>query len=229
MQQMPDRVRYHPYQRWRLSGLEETVALDEELSQPSIHDDSVQPLFRVEMQWGQQPVRLTAWRCASLPEDAPTTSVHIVGFHGDRVLVVRDRKGIYGFPGGRLEPGETLGEALSREVYEEACAHLESSYTLFAIIKIECTAQIPGRAYPHPYSYMAMYAGVVRALEPIRSDPAGIITARDLFTRVECEQKLDSHDRLLLQEAVSALKAYPTSIRQRRALSRFGDLDNLNV
>src|SRR5579871_2244051 len=122
------------------------------------------------MQWGQQPVRLSAWRCTRLPTDAPITSVHIVGFCGDRVLVVRDRKGLYGFPGGRLEPGETLEAALERELYEEACAHLEPEYTLFAVLKIECTAQLPGRAYPHAYSYMAMYAGVIRAMEPIRSD-----------------------------------------------------------
>ena len=51
-----------------------------------------EPLFRVEMNWGQQPVRLTAWRCDSLPPDAPTTSVHVVAFYGRNLLVVRDRR-----------------------------------------------------------------------------------------------------------------------------------------
>lgn len=161
------------------------------------------------MQWGQQPVRLTAWRRATLPTDAPTTSVHIVAFHGPRVLVVRDRKGVFGFPGGRLEPGETQAEAMAREVYEEAQAHLRPGYSLYAAIKIEYTERIPGRIYPYDYSYMAMYAGIVRALDPIRTDPAGYITSRALFTRAECEKHLLAHDQILLREAQAALMAQP--------------------
>ena len=175
------------------------------------------PLFCVDMQWGLQPVRLTAWRCKVLPADAPTTSVHIVAFHGGRVLVVRDRKGLYGFPGGRLEAGETLDEALIREVYEEAHCHLNLEYTLFGVLRIECTTQIPGRAYPHPFSYMAMYAGMVRALDPIGRDPAGIIMARALFTRDDCSRYLDEHDRILLREALLALQDKPTCQRKVRA------------
>jgi 8-oxo-dGTP pyrophosphatase MutT (NUDIX family) len=163
------------------------------------------PLFVVDMQWGQQPVRLTAWRCCVLPTDAPTTSVHIVAFHGGKVLVVRDRKGVFGFPGGRLEPGETYAEAMAREVYEEAQAHLHPDYHLYAALKIEYPTRLPNRAYPHDYSYMAMYAGAVRALEPINIDPAGIITGRSLFTRAECEKHLLAHDQILLQEAITTL------------------------
>jgi len=172
------------------------------------------------MNWGQQPVRLTAYRCMALPEDAPCTSVHIVAFYGERVLVVRDRKGLFGFPGGRLEAGETREEAMTREVYEEACAHLEPDYRLFAVLKIECTTQLPGREYPHPFSYMAMYAGLVRALEPVRRDPAGIITGRDLFSPNDCERRLDEHDRILLQEAVTALCKHPPALRRIRSFFR---------
>lgn len=176
------------------------------------------PLFEVEMQWGAQPVRLTAWRCRTLPEDAPTTSVHIVSFHGGRVLVVCDRRGSFGFPGGRLEANETREEALTREVYEEACAHLQPGYELFAVLKIECTAQLPGRNYPYPHTYMAMYTGAVRALDPIQRDPAGIITSRALFTRADCERHLLQHDRVLLREALSTLAQLPNG---RRIVSGF--------
>ena len=170
-------------------------------------------LFDVAMQWGAQPVRLTAFRCTQLPTDAPTTSVHIVAFHGGRVLVVCDRKGVFGFPGGRLEAGETRDDALIREVYEEACAYLQPNYTLFGAMKIQCTAQLPGRNYPHPHTYMAMYTGAIRALDPIRRDPAGIILSRALFTRQECERNLLPHDKILLREGLEALAQQPNGMR----------------
>ncbi|HLK58351.1 MAG TPA: NUDIX domain-containing protein [Chthonomonadaceae bacterium] len=185
-------------------------------NQPIEPFDSSAPLFCVEMMWGQQPVRLTAYRCVVLPEDAPITSVHIVAFCGERVLVVRDRKGAFGFPGGRLEEGETREEAMTREVYEEACAHLEPDYALFCVLKIECTTQLPGRSYLHPFSYMAMYAGLVRALEPVRRDPAGIVTGRDLFSAEECARRLDTHDRILLREAAHILRKHPPALRRIR-------------
>jgi len=166
------------------------------------------------MQWGQQPVRLTAFTCRVMPEEAPITSVHIVSFCGERVLVVRDRKGSFGYPGGRLEPGETVAEAMAREVYEEASARLQPDYKLFAVLRIECTVQLPGREYPHPYSYMGMYAGLVRALEPVARDPAGIITGRDLFTAAECMRRLDEHDQILLREAVAVLRVQPATARR---------------
>ncbi len=171
-------------------------------------------LFSVDMQWGQQPVRLTAFTCRKMPLEAPVTSVHIVSFCGERVLVVRDRKGSFGYPGGRLEPGETVADAMAREVYEEANARLHPDYKLFAVLRIECTVQLPGREYPHPYSYMGMYTGLVRALEPVARDPAGIITGRDLFTAEDCQRRLDEHDQILLREAVDVLRNYPLAARR---------------
>lgn len=46
--------------------------------------------------------------------------VYAVIVHEERILLVRlGHTGKYWFPGGGLEAGETLAEALSREVYEE--------------------------------------------------------------------------------------------------------------
>ena len=157
------------------------------------------------MNWGQQPVRLTAWLRETLPEDAPVTSVHILALYGSRLLVVRDRKGIYGFPGGRLDPGESREQAMDREVYEEANAYVEPGYLLYAVIKIEYTQRVPGRAYPHEYSYLAMYAGKIRALDPFNGDPAGIILERALFTHHDCERHLLNHDKILMREGMGAM------------------------
>jgi 8-oxo-dGTP pyrophosphatase MutT (NUDIX family) len=169
------------------------------------------PLFVVEMNWGQQPVRLTAWLRETLPEDAPVTSVHIVALFGPRLLVVRDRRGTYGFPGGRLDRGESREQAMDREVYEEANAFVEPGYLLFAVIKIEYLQRLPGRYYPHEYSYLAMYAGKIKELDPFNGDPAGIILERALFTYADCERHLLEHDRVLMREAMAALARYKES------------------
>ncbi len=189
------------------------IANDDAMMTAPVYDFCDDMLFDVAMHWGAQPVRLTAFRCSELLDDAPTTSVHIVAFHGGRVLVVCDRKGMFGFPGGRLEAGETRDEALAREVYEEACAYLQPVYTLFGAMKIQCTAQLPNRVYPHPHTYMAMYVGAVRALDPIRRDPAGIILSRALFTRRDCEQNLQPHDKILLREGLEKLAQQPNGMR----------------
>lgn len=51
----------------------------------------------------------------------PAVSVALV--RGDRVLLVRrgraPSRGLYAFPGGRVEPGETHEEAARRELFEE--------------------------------------------------------------------------------------------------------------
>lgn len=187
-----------------------------------------EPLFKVEMNWGQQPVRLTAWRCTALPTDATTTSVHVVAFYGPHLLVVRDRKGVYGFPGGRLDPGESREEAMAREVYEEANAYIEAGYCLYAVLKIEYMARLPGRSYPHEYSYMGMYVGKVSGLDPFNGDPAGIILERALFTPADCEKGLLSHDKILLREAVAArLRCVPDDA-EARAFLRDADRDAEN-
>ncbi len=180
-------------------------------------------LFIEEMHWGEQPVRLTALRCEVLPDDAPTTSVHIVAFFGDKVLVVRDRRGIFGFPGGRLEHGENVDQALNREVYEEARAYLKPDYVLFGVMKIEYSVRLPNRNYAHDYTYMGVYAGFVQGLDPIGIDPAGVVTGRDLFSRAVCEQRLPRHDRILLREAVLTLGAVPGLMhRGLKAFEGFG-------
>lgn len=55
--------------------------------------------------------------------DAPLPAVSIALVDGDRVLLVRrgraPAKGLYAFPGGRVEQGETLERAVRRELLEE--------------------------------------------------------------------------------------------------------------
>jgi len=56
-------------------------------------------------------------------EATPIPAVSVALTRGDRVLLVKRRfapsRGLYAFPGGRVEPGETLEEAARRELFEE--------------------------------------------------------------------------------------------------------------
>ncbi len=165
-------------------------------------------LFVTDMQWGQQPVRLTARLVDELPDDAPTTSVHLVAFYRGQLLLVKDKRGSYGFPGGRLDPGETREQAMNREIYEEANANVEPNYRLFAAIKIDYSARLQGRYYANPFSYLTMYVGNIRAIEPFNGDPAGVVVERALLNRKECEYYLQEHDQILLLAAIKKMQTF---------------------
>jgi ADP-ribose pyrophosphatase len=53
----------------------------------------------------------------------PRTAVGAVVFKDKKILLVQRRnapqKGLWAVPGGSIKPGETLGEATEREIYEE--------------------------------------------------------------------------------------------------------------
>ncbi len=55
----------------------------------------------------------------------PIPTAHVLLFHNGKVLIVKHAEaaghlnGVYGIPGGRLNPGETLEDAAVRELQEE--------------------------------------------------------------------------------------------------------------
>lgn len=86
-------------------------------------------------------------RLPGMPE-IPAVSVAVVD--RDRVLLVKrgraPAKGLYAFPGGRVEPGETLEAAARRELREETGLAVES---LARLRTIAIAAE--GAASPHAF------------------------------------------------------------------------------
>jgi 8-oxo-dGTP pyrophosphatase MutT (NUDIX family) len=102
-----------------------------------------------------------------------TLGVRAALLRDDAVLLVKHSyvPGWY-FPGGGVEAGETLAEALRREVAEEAGALLTAPAQLFGIYR---------NARSHPRDHVALY--VCRAWEshPVSSIPNREIVAADMF------------------------------------------------
>jgi len=89
----------------------------------------------------------------------PAVSVAVV--RGSTVLLVKRARppsqGLYAFPGGKVEPGETLAQAAARELLEETGLHADGYRPLREI-------HIDGSGENHPVDYLltvfgATYAG----------------------------------------------------------------------
>lgn len=76
-----------------------------------------------------------------LPTDAPIAGVHVVSVteHGHIVMGWNKASGLLETVGGRIEPGESIEEALQREAWEEAGICLQGPYRPFASFYWEST------------------------------------------------------------------------------------------
>ncbi|WP_053070392.1 NUDIX domain-containing protein [Alkalihalobacillus pseudalcaliphilus] len=73
----------------------------------------------VYVDWEVGRVRLTWMPHKKITQDMVVTSVHSVCLWGGHVLLSYIKGRGYNYPGGHIEVGETLEEAIHREVYEE--------------------------------------------------------------------------------------------------------------
>lgn len=98
----------------------------------------------------------------------PAVSVAVV--RGNTVLLVKRARppsqGLYAFPGGKVEAGETLQEAAVRELLEETGLRAEGYRPLREI-------HIDGSDENHPVDYrLTVFGAAYASGEPIASDDA---------------------------------------------------------
>ena len=118
------------------------------------------------------------------------SAVFMIAFESRRVLAIENERG-WDLPGGYVEPGETITDALRRELIEEGGATVRNSAP-FAIV------QEPGAQ-----KLMLMYAGTGITLEEFVPKPDAL--RRQLM---EVEELIDRYygDRKLLRELVDAAR-----------------------
>lgn len=63
----------------------------------------------------------------------PNVTVAIIFRYKDKVLILKHRNGVFSFPGGRMNWGESILGALNRELKEELNYSLENEPKLFDV------------------------------------------------------------------------------------------------
>lgn len=172
--------------------------------------------------WGNaQRVRLVTGPASLVGDGVHTRSIHIVAFaplptaddtdgddgddggDGRRVLLVENKDGSFTFPGGRLEPRETLEQALAREVWEEARAQVAADWRPVAATRIDYLNRVPGRIHRfHPTFLLWVAGNVVTLSDEPHHDPADSVIGRRVVTAAEARALLGPLEQVVLQAAL---------------------------
>lgn len=157
------------------------------------------------MQWGPDRVRLTLGPTDDAQlSSSRVKSAHAVVFSGSDVLLVREERATWHFPGGRLEHGETVAAALAREMQEEAGAILAPSPRPFAVIRVEFPDRAGARAQEDSFTayFVAELADLTPEFVTEMGTPEQQIIERCLSPIAKAPDMLSPSGRSLLQEAL---------------------------
>jgi 8-oxo-dGTP pyrophosphatase MutT (NUDIX family) len=106
-------------------------------------------------------LKVNSYLCHELPPTGYITSVRSIVLDKDEVLVIRDPHNLHILPGGRIEPGESLLQALQRELLEETgCSVDKVEYLGFKHFH-HLSLKPEGYLYPYPDFVQVIYASTV--------------------------------------------------------------------
>lgn len=122
------------------------------------------PLAEEEIVWSGDGLSLVQTRYTYALEEESTpplklvTSVRALLTRGDEIMVVRDPAGLHILPGGRLDPGEELLDALERELLEETGWSIHPAHARIALFRYHIQSPRPaGYRYPYPDFLQLIY------------------------------------------------------------------------
>lgn len=164
-------------------------------------------LYEGERQWGPHRLRMRLHACAALPEARLISSVRAVVFRGASVVVVTADGEHHVMPGGRLEPGETLADALRRELAEE-CGWTVAEPQLFALLHFRhLTPRPEGYAYPYPDFLQPIFVAEAQAYDRRRLKRAGEIETGARLMRPRAAMTMLREDQQALLRAALAARS----------------------
>lgn len=122
------------------------------------------PLVEERQDWRGGGIELLQTRatyslaCSDSPPSGLVTSVRALLTRGSQILVVRDPEGEHILPGGRVDEGEGLLEALERELLEETGWRVRGVPVLIGLFHFHIHSPRPaGYGYPYPDFLQLVY------------------------------------------------------------------------
>lgn len=162
--------------------------------------------FREEKHaWSVGRFHLACYLTDRTPPGRYVVSARAVVTDGDRVVVVQDPTSRHILPGGRLEPEETMEEALRREVLEETGWKL-ARFRQIGIMHFRHIDPMPDD-YPYPYPDLihVVYAATPGEHRPELRDVDGYELGAELVPLDEARRlDLDAGQHTFLDAALRA-------------------------
>jgi 8-oxo-dGTP pyrophosphatase MutT (NUDIX family) len=154
----------------------------------------------MKLSWLQHPHEAEILADGNLPDEGDVTAAMIFVFKGHDILLAQVFSRGWSLPGGHKERGETMEEAVTRELFEE-CGTDPLVMGPLGSLKIKILTEKRPRdyMYPFPFSSIAFFWGVVEDLgTPSASMEVGI---PKFFTPDEARQLDTIRDHLPLYNA----------------------------
>ena len=160
-------------------------------------------IHREELNWKGTVYDVELYEADEFDTLAPVTQVQAVLFvTKDQIVIYKDIDGYYGLPGGSIEPGESLEQALRREVKEESACEIMD----FGPLGFMKNTKKPGNSV----SYQVRYWAQVKLLDEPVHDPCGTAISREVVSLEEAAEKLKWGERgkILLKVGLEKFKKF---------------------